>query len=86
MFPPRSTAKGVGMPGGERAEFRDEHGVAWTVTRGPSGHVGLVRLNFLSERGERRTCEVVPLDDENWADLSAGAWQSLVRDAKPLKR
>jgi hypothetical protein len=74
------------MQGGERAEFRDEHGVTWTVTRGPSGQLGLVRLNFVSETGERRTCEVVPLDDQNWADLSESAWQSLVRDARPLKR
>ena len=67
---------------GAPIEFSDGDGVRWTVTRSPAGLAGLVRLEFVSEAGERRTCEVVPLEDENWADLSDVAWQSLVRTAR----
>jgi hypothetical protein len=42
----------------------------------------LVRLDFVSEAGERRTCEVVPLEDQSWADLNEGAWQSLLATAR----
>jgi hypothetical protein len=67
---------------GAPIEFRDADGTLWTVTRSPTGRAGLVRLDFLSESGERRTCEVVPLEEEGWAELSEVAWQSLLGTAR----
>jgi hypothetical protein len=82
-FSLRADAMGAGMTrSGAPIEFRDAGRVRWTVTRSPTGQAGLVKLDFVSEDGERRTCEVVPLEDESWAELNDGAWQSLLATAR----
>jgi hypothetical protein len=64
--------------------FRDEHGVRWTVTRRPAEYADLTQLEFVSETGERRVAEVIPLDDDTWDEVNELAWQSLLRGADPV--
>jgi hypothetical protein len=67
----------------ELARFTAADGVQWIVTRIPAVRAGAVRVEFMSDTGERRSCEVVPIADESWRDLPVDALQSLMRVARP---
>jgi hypothetical protein len=56
-------------------------GVRWTVSSRPTTQPGLVRLEFQSETGERRVCDVLGLDQGRWTDVAAGTLGMLIRSA-----
>jgi hypothetical protein len=74
---------GVGTmtTGGAPIQFLDENGVRWTVTWRPAEHADLTRLEFVSETGDRRATEVIPLSDDAWKEINELSWQSLLRGA-----
>lgn len=67
--------------GGAPIRFHDERGVRWTVTRQAGSVPGVARLDFESTLGERRTCEVVELDEATWPSVNEQSWQLLLRGA-----
>jgi len=67
-----------------RAEFTDE-GVRWKVWSRPTMQPGLIRLEFESETGERRACDVLGFEERPWTDVDPRTLRMLVRaaDAAP---
>lgn len=62
--------------------FLGENGLAWTVMRKAGGQAGRVMLEFKSSAGERRSCEVLPLDDGDWEALTERAWRAILQEAR----
>ena len=67
------------MAGDALIVFWDEKGVRWTVTRQLVPASGVARLEFQSDAGEQRSCDVIPLDEQTWGELNELAWQMLLR-------
>jgi hypothetical protein len=63
--------------------FSDEQGRRWKVTRGAGRLDCVATLNFVSDTGEQRSCEVILLDDDTWESLPERACRSLIRAARP---
>lgn len=70
-------------------EFRDEAGLRWTVEHrvapaaaGPRQAV----IDLVCETGEHRKCEVLALENDAWEHVSEGAWRTLLRRARVVRR
>ena len=75
----------MSKPAASPIQFRDDDGVQWTVTRHDATQPELVRLLFVSEAGEGRSTDVIPLNEEGWAELNELAWRSILRGAPPAR-
>jgi hypothetical protein len=63
-----------------RAEITVD-GVRWTASSRPMTQPGLVHLEFESETGERRACDVLGFDPGRWRDVDPATWRTLIRSA-----
>ena len=69
------------MGRGGSALFRDDQGVQWTASWRPARE--LLRVEFVTETGDRRATEVQQIPDRLWARCSECAWRALLDVAKP---